>query len=196
MSPIIQDPWEEEKIYVERFYKKVFSFNINWKDFVLPKKKEKFSHLNVLPAECQDADCILSAINTCKSFDFRLRNYHDLNMLIATHSVRQIRPKGNYAWADTGQHAPDECHLGKSYNAATSEKFTFMDELEYIISSAEFEFRTGSIYDEKTITRLSVLNKNEKGIAALFTEGRGFCFIDIKPSYHTKLSGPREIVIR
>ncbi len=193
----IKDPWTEEKVWLENFWKIVFDYTINWDDFVLPPKTEEFPHLCIQPAGFT-AEQIYSGIVNCKSFTFTKRSkyYSNIDEVIKNAKAVQEHPNnnGNYAWADTGTPEPDTKHRNKSYVMAIAEEFPFLGPVQYLLSCAEFEFRTGMVYDVIGTTYLSVLVSKGYAMRGSWydidcsTVNSGSC------SGHGPAYGPREAV--
>jgi hypothetical protein len=152
-------PWATQKENLERFWKTVFNYQINWDDFVLPEYSKRYSHLNIMPAGFT-AEQIYAGIVHCTAFAFKKRSkYIMIDAELKDAKAIQSRPAGSYAWADGGTDEPDAEYLGKSYDDAIDKGLIFMGPVEYILSCALCEFLTGKVYDVKGVaTHLSVLD--------------------------------------
>lgn len=191
----IEEPWAEEKTFLEKFWKVVFNYTINWDDFVLPAKTVEFPHLNIMP-DGFTAEQIYSGIVNCKDFTFKKRSkyYEDIDKAIKNAKEVQVHGTGNYAWADRGTAEPDACHLGKSYDDAIAAKFPFLGPVEYLLSCAEFEFRTGKVYDVKGVTYLSVLDADGDAMDGFWDDGLGSNLSYSNRGGQHAAFGPREAV--
>jgi hypothetical protein len=191
----IADEWAEEKAWLENFWKTVFNYTINWNDFTLPAKTAEFPHLNIMPTGFT-AEQIYSGIMNCKNFAFKKRSkyYSDIDEAIKNAKAVQVHATGNYAWADRGTAEPDACHLGKSYDDAIEAKILFLGPIEYLLSCAEFELRTGKVYDVKGLTRLSVLDADGNAMYGSWSGGFGSRLSNGIRDDRSADHGPREAV--
>lgn len=197
----ITDEWADEKISLEKFWKTVFQYTINWEDFELPIKTTEFPHLNIRPAGFTAEQMYSSIVNSKKDdgktsrFTKRSKYYSNIDDAIKNAKAVQPRPNGNYAWADRGSDEPDTCHLGKSYDDAITAKITFEGPVEYMLSGAEFEFRTGKVYDIKGITYLSVLDSDGRAMGG-YRNYDGDVYLGSSSRTHQYPGyGPREAVL-
>jgi hypothetical protein len=189
------DPWAQEKAQLEKFWETVFHYEIDWNKFILPEKTERFPHLNILPKEYLPA-LVYHNINACKSFTFtKRRKGEPIDEVVANAKYLQARPSLDYAWADEGGQTPDAATLGKPYPVFMANGDNFMNLTEYMLSNAEYEFRTSRTYDEEGMTILSMISKY--GDAILMgrpnIEWVHMAFMNLDES--SRLYGPRKILL-
>lgn len=198
----VEDEWVEEKVWLEKFWKTVFNYTINWENFILPQKTLELPHLNILPAGFTGEQVYLG-ITTCKTdngsklrFKKRSKFYSDIDQAIKNAEAVQAHSNqnGNYAWADTGSPEPDTKHRNKSYDMAISEGFPFLGPVEYLLSCAEFEFRTGNVYDVKGLARLSVLDSDGMTMNGFWLVPQGSYLGSSSRVFEYPDGGPREAV--
>ncbi len=189
------NPWKQEKLQLEKYYKTVFDYTIDWKKFKLPEKTDRLQHLVIKPKE-MTANHIFYGITACKSFIFkkRIKIIEDIDKALTLFTC-QPRPSDDYAWADEGGQRPDVIHRGKSYEQAIKEGFPFMGPVEYMLSNAEYEFRNKRTYDERSLTRLSVANPLGHGMVMFWLQNRGLFMSSVTSVGSNPISGPREIIL-
>lgn len=166
MNNAQEDVWAAEKIQLEKFWSEIFNYTINWEDYILPPKTEAFPHLNIRPASFSVQE-LFDGINNAKNNEGKSRlkprvipcmmgiqGSAEKLMSIVTFQ-EHLNVNGNYAWADRGTQEPDECHQGKSYDDAMAAGIQFLGQVEYWLSSAQYEFVTGNLYDAIGNTYLS-----------------------------------------
>lgn len=193
------DPWSEQKNELQQFWSKVFKYTIDWNDFVLPPYSDRYSQLNIRP-EFFSGEHIYNGITRCKVISFYQRNIilfgEKIDRTLEKAEAVQSRPKGNYAWANGDTAESDIEYWGQSYDNAINSKLTFMDPVEYILSSAHYEFSTGNTYDPNSLTCLSVLLSDKVSLVAGSLGVANSLYLSFQDrSLQHKKSGPRVVVL-
>lgn len=142
------DPWSDQKKKVERFYKSIFNFTIDWSKVKLPVKVAGFDYLEyVLPKLTEDD--IFNAYAKKFGKDKVWKYCDNIHKAI---KEQQSRPSENYTFSHRGGIEPDVEHLNKGYDDFYQDGNNYMVPKEGLISAFRYRFETGNMWDIKGLT--------------------------------------------
>jgi hypothetical protein len=152
------DPWADQKKKIERFYKSVFNFTIDWSTMTLPEYDEKRPRLEYVNTEF-NCKRYINAYKKKFGDNSVAGNSYSQDPDSAIHE-QQDRPKGNYCFAWEGSIEPDAEHLNKGYDDFYNDGNKYMIPKEGIIAAFRERFETGNMLDVKGLTRFHALDSD------------------------------------
>ena len=153
---ITLDPWADQKKKIERFYKSIFNFTIDWSKIMLAEKIEGFDFLEYVLAKLAEDD-IFNAYAKKFGKDAVWKYYDSIRKAI---KEQQTRPSGNYSFSHRGGIEPDAEHLNKSYDDIYQDGNDYMIPKEGLLSAFRYRFETGNMWDIKGVTRFHALDSD------------------------------------
>jgi len=163
------DPWIEEKLKIEKFYKEYFNRVIDWSMVFFPAKSGIFKKIEYIFVDITE-DQILKAY---------ARKFGKDKMYLWWKSVtnaikkQQARPVGNRVFAHVGDIEIDMPN--KSYNMGISEGIKFMIPKEGFIAAFRERTETGKMYDVIGLTRFAALDQDGRAMRMYRDRDGRFC---------------------
>lgn len=183
------DPWADQKKKIERFYKSIFNFNIDWSKIMIYQKVEGFDSLEYVSRKLTEDD-IFNAYAKKFGKDSVWKYCDNIHKVI---KEQQVRQSGDYSFSHRGGIEPDEEHLNKSYGDFYQDGNEYMIIKEGLIAAFRYRFETGNMWDIEGLTRFHTLDSDGHAMYMdRHDDGRFFVSYDNRDCRHFDY-GPRQI---
>jgi hypothetical protein len=183
------DPWSDQKKKIERFYKSVFSFTIDWSKIMVPRKVEGFDSLEYVSRKLTEDD-IFNAYAKKFGKDSVWKYCDNIHKVI---KEQQERPSGDYFFSHRGGIEPDEEHMNKSYDDFYQDGNDYMVIKEGLIAAFRYRFETGNMWDIKGLTRFHTLDSDGYALLMYRNVNGEFNVSHDNRDNHYSDRGPRQI---
>lgn len=150
------DLWSDQKKKIDRFYKSIFSFTIDWSKIMIYQKVEGFDSLEYVSCKLTEDD-IFNAYAKKFGKDSVWKYYDNIHKVI---KEQQTRQSDDYSFSHRGGIEPDEEHLNKSYDDFYDDRNIYMVIKEGLIAAFRYRFETGNMWDVKGLTRFHTLDSH------------------------------------
>lgn len=183
------DPWSDQKKKIDRFYKSIFSFTIDWSKIMIYQKIEGFDSLEYVSHKLTEDD-IFNAYAKKFGKDSVWKYCDNIHKVI---KEQQVGQSGDYSFSHRGGIEPDEEHLNKSYDDFYQDGNDYMVIKEGLIAAFRYRFETGNMWDIKGLTRFHTLDSGGLALYMRRNDHARFSVSHDNRGSHNSARGPRQI---